>query len=112
MFSINTQFILSNLKEAEEQLVALIAQIESDKDFSFEDYHIAMGHLYRHLNSAWNGRCITRQEWQKCSDENFQKWQKFPDDLPLIGMTSISGRPNIKTMGKIQIRTPPVFRPT
>ena len=81
----NSQFILSNLKEAEEELLRLITKFESNGNLSFEDYHVMMAHLYHHLNFAWNGRNITDEEWRECSDENFKKWQKFPIDLPLIG---------------------------
>lgn len=92
----NTPFILSNLKEAGEELQSLIAKMELNGEFSFEEYHVGMAHLYHHLNSAWNGRNITRQEWQESSMENFQKWQKFPVDLPLIGDDTYYDLPEYK----------------
>ena len=81
----NADFLVSNLKEAEEELCRLIAHINSAKNPSFEDFHVAMAHIYHHLNSAWNGRNITDHEWRECTDENWHKWRKFPRDLPLIG---------------------------
>jgi hypothetical protein len=41
--------------------------------------------MYHHLNSAWNGRNATDEQWRECTDEDYQKWQKFPQDLPMIG---------------------------
>jgi len=55
----NARFIASNLKEAEDELRGLITRLESGKQLSFEDYHVAMAHIYHHLNSAWNGRNAT-----------------------------------------------------
>ena len=81
----NARFIASNLKEAEEELRGLITRLESGEQVSFEDYHVAMAHIYHHLNSAWNGRDATDEQWRECTDEDYQKWQKFPQDLPMIG---------------------------
>jgi hypothetical protein len=81
----NTDFIASNLKEAGEELQRLAARADSGEDISFEDFHVAMAHIYHHLNSAWNGRNITDAEWRECSDENWNKWRSYPTDLPLIG---------------------------
>ena len=81
----NTRFIASNLKEAEEELRSLITRVASGEQLSFEDYHVAMAHIYHHLNSAWNGRDATDEQWRECSDKDYQKWQKFPEDLPMIG---------------------------
>jgi hypothetical protein len=83
--SMNTRFIASNLKEAEGELRDLITRIDSGEPLSFEDYHVAMAHIYHHLNSAWNGRDATDEQWRECTDEDYQKWQKFPHDLSMIG---------------------------
>jgi hypothetical protein len=81
----NARFISSNLKEAEEELRRLITDTESGEELSFKDFHVAMAHIYHHLNSAWNGRNATDTEWRECTEANFQKWQSFPRDLPFIG---------------------------
>ncbi len=81
----NTRFIASNLKEAEEELRRLCDRANSAEEIPFADFHTAMAHIYHHLNSAWNGRDATDQQWRDRSDEDFAKWQKFPADLPLIG---------------------------
>jgi hypothetical protein len=81
----NTEVILSNIKEAEEELRALIARLEKSPNYPFEDFHVSMAHLYHHLNTAWNARNATRQRYQACSDEDYHRWECFPNDLPLIG---------------------------
>ena len=81
----NIRFIASNLRETEEELRRLIARIDSGEQLSFEDCHVAMAHIYHHLNTAWNGRNATDEQWQECSEEDYQRWQKFPQDLPMIG---------------------------
>jgi len=63
----------------------LCARLKTGENVLFDDFHLAMAHIYHHLNSAWNGRYTTDQRWRDCSDQDFSDWQKFPKDLPLIG---------------------------
>jgi len=77
--------ILFNLKEAEGELRSLIAGLEKPQEIRFEDFHVSMAHLYHHLNTSWNARYATREQWRDQSDEDFQRWERFPEDLPLIG---------------------------
>jgi hypothetical protein len=93
----NTRFIASNLKEAEQDLQRLTARAAAGEDISFEDFHVAMAHIYHHLNSAWNGRNITDAEWRECTDENYKKWESFPRDLPLIGADDFYDLPEYHT---------------
>jgi hypothetical protein len=93
----NTRFIASNLEEATEELHRLTARAKAGEEIPFEDFHVAMAHIYHHLNSAWNGRNITREEWQQCTDENYEKWQRFPQDLPLIGADDFYDLPEYRT---------------
>jgi hypothetical protein len=81
----NRPFIASNLKEAEEELRRLITRLDAGQDLSFEDYHVAMAHMYHHRNTAWNARYATDEQWRGCTDEDYEKWQRFPKDLPMIG---------------------------
>jgi hypothetical protein len=92
----NTQFILSNLKEAQEELAQAIANFEAGKEVSFGDFHVSMAHAYHHLNTAWNGRYATLEEWQQCTEENYAKWESFPKDLPLIGSDNFYDLPEYK----------------
>ena len=93
----NARFIASNLKEAEEELRGLITRLESGEQVSFEDYHVAMAHIYHHLNSAWNGRNATDEQWRECTEGNYKKWESFPRDLPLIGADDFYDLPDSST---------------
>jgi hypothetical protein len=81
----NVRFLVSNLEEAEEDLRQLVEQLKAGQEPSFGDFHSVMAHVYHHLNSAWNARNVTDAEWRECTEENYNKWQKFPHDLPLHG---------------------------
>lgn len=81
----NARFIASQLSEAEEELRSLVAKVDSGEELSFEAFHVAIAHIYHHLNSAWNGRNANDQQWRECTDLDFATWQQFPRDLPLIG---------------------------
>jgi hypothetical protein len=81
----NSSMILLNLREAEEELRKLITEFERSPDVPFESFHVSMAHLYHHLNTAWNGRYATREQWVHQSNEDFARWERFPHDLPLIG---------------------------
>lgn len=74
----NLQNILFHLKEAEEELNEAIEKIEKNKDYDSVEFNIAMSHLYNHLNTAWNSRTTSKEEAISCSEEDFQKWRKFP----------------------------------
>jgi hypothetical protein len=80
----NHRIIHFNLEEAQEQLRATIAKLK-DPSYSFRDFHVEMAHLYHHLNTAWNARNATNEQWRKLSDEDYVRWEQFPDDLPMIG---------------------------
>jgi hypothetical protein len=92
----NAQVILSNLREAEEQLRSLISQAEQRPEFSFESFHIGMAHLYHHLNTAWNARNATRDQWVNQAEEDFKRWEQFPNDLPLIGSDTFYDLPEYR----------------
>jgi hypothetical protein len=42
-----------------------------------------MGHLYHHLNTAWNGRDQTDEQHRRCTDEDFARFRKFPKEEEL-----------------------------
>lgn len=96
----NANVILFNLKEAEEELRRLIAAFEASPDYSFENYHVGMAHLYHHLNTAWNSRNVTREQWRDPSDGAFQRWEQMPTDLPLIGSDAYYDLPEYDDMDK------------
>jgi len=78
-------YILWNLREAAEELSRTISALESDADYTEAELMLAMGHLYHHLNTAWNARHATTARIEACSEEDFKAWSQFPDDLPVLG---------------------------
>jgi len=43
-----------------------------------------MGHLYHHLNTAWNARNVSDKRHWKCSDKDYYNWEKFPKNWELL----------------------------
>ena len=76
----NQRVVLFHLKEALEELQQTVKQVEQDASYEVEALQVGMGHLYHHLNTAWNGKDCTDAEFKECSDDNFSKWRKFPKE--------------------------------
>jgi len=79
----NRDWVLSNLREAENELRRTIAEIESTPDYGTGDLIVAMTHAYHHLNTAWNSRDKSPAAVASQSDTDFANWRQFPSDLPL-----------------------------
>ena len=77
----NTNYLLFNLREAREQLDQTIAALETDSDYGEPELSVEMAHLYHHVNTAWNARNSTAAQSNLCSDEDFNKWSRYPSDL-------------------------------
>ena len=82
----NTKFILFNLQEALEELDSTIKQIEGDSDYEELELSVAMSHLYHHVNTAWNARNSTNEESMEGSDEDFNRWGRYPSDLEVMSV--------------------------
>ena len=78
----NKRAILSDLNEAAEQLRTTIEQLKSDDNYGFEEYQVEMSRLYHHINTAWNGRNATDEEFRLA--KKFDQWRKFPDTSELF----------------------------
>ncbi len=74
----NRDVILFHLREAAEALDKTVIDVESDTSCSEEDFETAMGHLYHHLNTAWNGRHQSLAQFEKGQD--FDRLRKFPNE--------------------------------
>jgi hypothetical protein len=72
----NKEIILFHLEEASEELERTIRELKEKDPYDFEEFQVAMGHLYHHLNTAWNDRNCTDEEHRKSS--KFNKWRNFP----------------------------------
>jgi hypothetical protein len=78
----NREHVLFHLQEAEEELSGTIAALRKDPEYDIGDFLVAMQHLYHHLNTAWNGRDATPEQVAACTEEDFNKCDRFPMDLP------------------------------
>jgi len=76
----NKNFILSNLREAAQELVSTIHDIESDPKYGYGEFVVAMTHLYHHVNTAWNARDSLDAGAKECTEDNFYKWRQFPSN--------------------------------
>jgi hypothetical protein len=48
--------LLYELEDAKEHLETLMQEMADDPEFDEVDYRIGLGHIYTHLNRAWNAR--------------------------------------------------------
>jgi len=72
--------LMHELDDAKEHLETLMREMTEDSDFAEEDYRVQLGHIYSHLNRAWNTRDRVGTEW---TDEQFQEFSQFPSDIAL-----------------------------
>lgn len=80
----NREVVLFHLREAKEQLDSMIAEIPSDPEYDIGEFRVEMGHVYHHLNTAWNGRDQTDEQFKKCTDVDFARFRRFPQDADLL----------------------------
>ena len=80
----NKNVVRFHLKEALEELQGTIKNLEQDDSYGKEEFEVAMGHLYHHLNTAWNGRNQTDEQHRKCSAEDFARFRKFPCEAEFV----------------------------
>ena len=85
----NKNIVIFHLREAAEELNQTIAEMEKDSDYDSVNLSISMGHLYHHLNTAWNGQHQTDEEFQECSDESFRKFRRFPSEAEFPYLDSL-----------------------
>jgi len=82
--AMNRRVAIFHLREAAEELNRTVAEVERNESYDLEEFRVAMGHLYHHLNTAWNGRDQTDDEFAKCTDESFRRFRKFPSESELF----------------------------
>lgn len=70
------------LTEAKEHLGALIDDIINSR-VDEEDFAVQLGHVFAHLNRAWNGR--NDNEIEGWSQETHVEMSHFPNDLYPVG---------------------------
>lgn len=45
-------------------------------------FEVTMEHVYHHVNYAWNCRHAGAERAIRCSERDFNRWEKFPKDWP------------------------------
>ncbi len=88
MKKLNWKIILSNVKEAREELEKLESEIASTRKPVEVELELSLRHAYHHLNSAWNVRYTKTHKYRNQTRSDFKKWGKFPkgfDDLETLG---------------------------
>jgi len=84
----NWQIIKSNIKEAREELEKIENEIDSSEPLEETELMLMMEHAYHHLNFAWNIRNVSTDRYTIMSDEDFNRWGKFPTDIDLAEIKS------------------------
>lgn len=73
--------LIYELDDAREHLETLLKDISESEDFTDEDYSVHLGHIFAHLNRAWN----TRNVDSEMTAEQQDAMSQFPTDLQPIG---------------------------
>ena len=74
----NRRVILFHLREAAEELKRTIEEVASEAEYDADDLEVGMGHFYHHLNTAWNGRYQTDEQFRTSSVGDFVRFRRFP----------------------------------
>ena len=69
--------LMYELDDAREHLKTMMDEMNTDTEYDEESFRVNMGHIFSHLNRAWNNRNLIGElgydEWYEAS--------KFPTDL-------------------------------
>ena len=79
----NKEHALFQLKEAQEAIAQTIAAMEKELDYEEADLEVDIGHIYHHINTAWNARNESTSKTTECADDDFARWRQFPKDIDL-----------------------------
>jgi hypothetical protein len=72
--------LMYDLDDAREHLDSLMAQMQHDPEFDETCFRVLLGHIYWHLNRAWNRRDVVDDQLED-SDRDAGR---FPDDIEPI----------------------------
>lgn len=85
----NKDAVLFHLREAAEDLNEKIKEFEQDPDFDKTGLQLALGHIYHHLNTAWNGRDQTEEQFRECTDTDFDRFRRFPKEKDFADLAAL-----------------------
>jgi hypothetical protein len=78
---LNWRIISYNLAEARKQIEQIEARTKNGKKPSEGELQVMLGHAYHHLNFAWNIRHEKTESYRHLTDEDFNRWSKFPKEM-------------------------------
>ena len=88
----NRQSVIFHLSEAAEELIKTLKAIGKRRPLDEVTLDIAMGHIYHHLNTAWNGRNQSRKQFTECTEQDFNRLRKFPKEAEFVYLGSLKRR--------------------
>lgn len=68
---------LHGLEDGAEHLADLVKKIADDPAYGEEELRVDLGHVFAHLNRAWNSRNIPKE----LDDAQWEELRRFPNDL-------------------------------
>lgn len=90
----NRRAVLFHLREAAEELNRTVEELAGDPRYAEESLEVAMGHMYHHLNTAWNGRHQTDKQHRECTDRDFNRFRRFPKEREFVYLNvTLKGEP-------------------
>ena len=75
------ELLISELHEAREHLENLTKSMSERGTIDEGNYSVEIGHLYAHLNRAWNSRRLPH----KIPEHEWAIYSAFPDDIDPVG---------------------------
>jgi hypothetical protein len=70
--------LMHELDDAKEHLETLMREMTDDPEYDEANLRVDLGHIYSHLNRAWNARTRLGTEW---SQEEHEVLSQFPKDI-------------------------------
>jgi hypothetical protein len=78
MKKLNWKIMLTEIREAREELEKLERRIESRNKPVEIELELSLRHAYHHINFAWNIRHTETGKYSKLTEADFEEWGKFP----------------------------------
>ena len=73
--------LLYELEDLADHSTKLIEEMQTNPSYGEEEFAIDIGHLYAHLNRAWNSRNFNKEP----TEDEWQKNTEFPSDIQPVG---------------------------
>ena len=70
--------LMHELDDAKEHLETLMREMTDDPEYDEANFRVDLGHIYSHLNRAWNARNRLGAEW---TQEQQEELSQFPTDI-------------------------------